>query len=127
MKENLARIIPGGRIQKTKNEIKAKPLVWISNLLRQHKEDQDELTQKKIDFLVKQAYDYYLTLIINQIIENQELDFHPALYEAGIIINLKAQSLAKEAVLFVAKQGQKRINECYTKRIKQLKDSGIKA
>lgn len=127
MKENLMRVFPGAEIEKAKSEIKAKPLSWISNLLRQHKEKQDELTQKKIEFLEKQTYDYYLTLIINQIIENKEIDFHPALYQAGIIINSKAQSLAKESVLFVVKQGRKRINESYTKCIKQFKAAGIKA
>lgn len=111
MRENVIQL----RGAKSSNQqLKAKPLNWVSKLLNDYKKRQDELRQKKIDYLIEKTYEYFLTILINKIAETGELDFHPSLYKAGIVINEKAASLAKEAVINNAvKFGSKRIDKCY--------------
>lgn len=94
---------------------------WINNLIKNHKEKQDRLTQKKIDFLTNEAYCHFLTLIINQVIETDGTDIHPDLYLAGKTFSLEAKRRAQDAVLNIINQGQNRINECYAKRRNELR------
>ncbi len=105
-----------------KPEPKIKPLAWAQNLIRNYREKQDELRRKKVDFLIEQTYFYYIDLKIAKMDELDEVDFHPSLYAAGIVIDSKCQRLALEAVTEnVLKYGARRIDACFSKAIKQFK------
>lgn len=119
--DNVIRLFP----EPTKPEPKVKPLAWAQNLIRKYQQKQDELRRKKVDFLIEQTYFYYITSKIAKMETSDEVDFHPALYASGYVIDLNCQSLALEAVVDnVLKYGPRRIDECFSKAIKQFKKVG---
>ena len=86
----------------------------INFLLKSHK---DEIKKQKIKFLYEQAFNYYYAV--------EELN-----YATGNVIELPfakehtAHKKATKAMLKVI--ADDRVNELYTKRIKQLKELGLK-
>ena len=121
-KRNVIRLFPEPI---KKPEPKVKPLVWVLKLIKDYKKRQDELRRKKIDFLVEQTYYYFITLKIADMANSDAVDFHPSLYAAGIVIDSKCQSLALQAVIDnVLVFGARRIDECFSKAVKQFKKSG---
>lgn len=123
-KNNVIRLFP--EPEPPKPEPKIKPLAWALNLIRKYKEYQDELRRKKVDFLIEQTYFYYLTIKIANMKNSEEVDFHPYLYESGIVIDSRCQNLALNAVAEnVLKYGARRIDACFSKAIKQFKKCRI--
>ena len=90
---------------------------FIKSLLFIFKHRKDEINKRKIKFLYQEAFNYYYDVL--------EL-----LYASGNVIDLPfaiektAKNKAMNAMLKIIADG--RINECYTKRIKQLKALGIR-
>lgn len=102
-------------------ELKKLPIVvFFSNLYENYKRKQDELTKYKIEFLFNTAYKHfynqYLFLHTKRISNN--VDFHPHFYAERC-----AKEAALEVILQVIKDG--RINRCYQKRIKELKNMHV--
>lgn len=119
--DNVIRLFP----ETKKQEPKIKPLVWAQNFIRKYQQKQDELRRKKVDFLIEQTYFYYITLKIAKMVTSDEVDFHPALYASGYAIDSECQSMAIEAAVEnVLKYGPRRIDECFSKAIKQFKKAG---
>ena len=119
---NVIRLYP----EPTKNpEPKVKPLAWVLKLLKDYQKKQDALRLKKIDYLIKQTYFYYLTIKIANMENSDAVDFHPSLYIDGIVIVSKCKSLAILAVIDnVLVYGTRRIDECFSKAVKQFKKEG---
>lgn len=116
--DNVIRLFP--EKEPVKKEVK--PLAWAFNLIRKYKKHQDELRRKKVDFLIEQTYFYYLTIKLANMRNSYAVDFHPYLYESGIVIDSKCQSLALDAVVEnVLKYGARRIDACFSKATKQFK------
>ena len=120
--ENVIKLFP----EQNKTELKIKPLAWVLNLIRKYQQKQDELRRKKVDFLIEQTYFYFIDLKISKMKTSDEVDFHPSLYAAGVVIDSKCQKLALEAVVNnVLKYGSRRVDECFSKAIKQFKKARI--
>lgn len=103
-------------------ELKKLPLVvFLSNLYKNYKRKQDELTRYKINFLFNTAYkhfyDQYLILHTKRIGTN--IDFHPHFYAVR-----SAKEAATDVILQVIKDG--RVDNCYRKRINGLKKMGVR-
>ncbi|MBR0234063.1 MAG: hypothetical protein IJQ47_08445 [Synergistaceae bacterium] len=87
---------------------------FVNFLCKSHK---DEIKKQKIKFLYQQAFNYYYDV--------EELN-----YATGKVVELPfakektAHNKATKALLKIIADG--RINELYTKRIKQLKELGLK-
>ena len=103
-------------------ELKKLPvIVFLSNLYENYKRKQDVLTKRKIEFLFDTAYKHFYDqyLILHTIRIGDDVDFHPHFYAAR-----DAKAAAYEVILQVIKDG--RINACYQKRIKVLKQMGVR-
>lgn len=103
-------------------ELKKLPvIVFLSNLYENYKRKQNELTKRKIEFLFDTAYKHFYDqyLILHTIRIGDDVDFHPHFYAAR-----DAKAAAYEVILQVIKDG--RINACYQKRIKVLKQMGVR-
>jgi len=105
-------------------EAQLNPLGWVKNLFEKCTKDQDELMKKKIDFLYKNTYKFYLDLYLTGTKQNNSLDFHPALYKSGATKSVAATKSAMECMISVIKEG--RVNECYTKLTEHLKSKKVK-
>lgn len=95
--------------------INLKPIVFISNLYENYKREQNDLMKHKINFLYRQAYRYFYD--IQETVKIQGVDLPSFIYE--IKRQKFAEEHAKKAMLEVI--ADKRVNECYSKRINQLK------
>lgn len=103
-------------------ELKKLPvIVFLSNLYENYMRKQNELTKRKIEFLFDTAYKHFYDqyLISHTIRIGDDVDFHPHFYAAR-----DAKAAAYEVILQVIKDG--RINACYQKRIKVLKQMGVR-
>jgi hypothetical protein len=89
-------------------------------LLKMYKQKQDEIRNKKIDFLTQEATQYYYDLLETP--KLAEVDIPAFIYEKQRI--QYAEELASMRVLEVIKNG--RINECYKARIAELRKKGRK-
>ena len=87
----------------------------FSNLLRQYRQKQDEIRQKKIKFLFNQAYQYFYDLLETP--EVADIDLPEFIYEEQR--KRVAYEKASHALLDVLADG--RLNKCYSRRIKELK------
>lgn len=103
------------KIGENKKSINVRPLAWTNHLIEKIKKHQDELRQRKIDYLRKRTYEYFLTQVVAFTIKSGELDLFPAVYFSGLAINDKAMSLTNDAVAELCNQGTKRIDSAYTK------------
>lgn len=91
--------------------IEKMPFKWVQNIMKKIEERQDELTRRKIKALKKKAYDYYLTLYLNE--NAGKVDFHPDLYIKRFILCIPAQRKATAEIRRIVEQGPDRINQCY--------------
>lgn len=91
--------------------IEKMPFKWVKNIMKKIKDRQDELTRRKIKALEKKAYDYYLTLYLNE--NAGKVVFHPDLYLSGRIVCVPARKKAIVEVRRIVVQGPERINQCY--------------
>lgn len=95
---------------------------FIKSVFQETKRKQNELQQKKINFLYIQAFQcFYDQLETHD--ANGELDLTPIHYETERIET--AKTMARTIVLDVVKDN--RVNHCYSKRIKELKKEDIKS
>lgn len=119
MSSNVITPIQFKRIETTKKvqNVKLLPNLF-TNLLKQYKAKQNELKQKKIDFLIKEAYRYFYDLL--EIPKLADVDLPEFLYE--IQRRQLAYDYAYKALVDVIADG--RLNECYTKRMKEIKNRG---
>lgn len=82
----------------------------------QHRKD--ELNKRKIKFLYQEAFNYYYDVL--ELAEAAKTN----VIELPFAIEKNAKNRAMNAVLKIIADG--RINECYSKRIKQLKEMGVR-
>lgn len=87
----------------------------FSNLLKQYRQKQNEIRQKKIKFLFNQAYQYFYDLLETP--EVADIDLPEFIYEEQR--KKVAYEKASRALLDVLADG--RLNKCYSRRIKELK------
>lgn len=87
----------------------------FSNLLKQYRQKQDEIRQKKINFLFNEAYQYFYDLLETPKIA--DVDLPEFIYEEQR--KRTAYEKASKALLDVISDG--RLNKCYSKRIKELR------
>jgi len=102
-------------------KIKTLPaVVFLSNLYENYKQKQDDIKQRKLCFLYRQAYNnFYEQYLIKHTLRCKlEIDLPPFLYAER-----DARAKAIEVVLQVAKDN--RINQCYSARIKELRKIGL--
>ena len=92
-----------------------KPVVFFSNLYENHSRKQNEMMRKKIEFLYDQAFRYFYEQ--EEMPEIAEVDLPEFIYEKKRKDIAKTKTL--QALLEVIKDG--RVDECYRKRIAQLK------
>lgn len=90
----------------------------FKNLLEKYKQRQDEIRRKKINFLTNEAYQYFYEILYHQI------EFKK--YEVDIPYFLKIEQCKKDAHEQASKAmleviEQKRVDECYKKRVAELK------
>lgn len=119
MSLNVITPIQFKRIETTKKvqNVKLLPNLF-TNLLKQYKAKQNKLKQKKIDFLTKEAYRYFYNLL--EIPKLADVDLPEFLYEKQR--RQLAYDYAHKALVDVIADG--RLNECYTKRMKEIKNRG---
>lgn len=95
------------------------PVAWVKNLFEIYKQNQDELMRKKIDFLYKNTYKFYLDLYLTGVEQKNLVDIPAYLYRKGYTKSMIATQYAMQAMIEVIKSG--RINECYTNLVEYLK------
>ena len=102
-------------------EIRTLPtVVFLSNIYENYEREQDELKQRKLCFLYRQAYNnFYEQFLIQHTLRCKfEIDLPPFLYAER-----DARAKAIEVVLQVAKNNK--IDQCYSARIKELRKIGF--
>lgn len=87
----------------------------FSNLLKRYREKQDEIRQKKINFLFNEAYQYFYDLLETPKIA--DVDLPEFIYEEQR--KRIAHEKASKALLDVISDG--RLNKCYSRRVKELR------
>ena len=104
------------------NKILTIPNIFTS-LYEKYKKRQDDITKKKIEFLQEQAFQYFYDIQENVAPINNEDKIEIPTFIQKIEIEKRRIKIARDnanrAVLEVVKN--KKVNECYQKRIKQLK------
>lgn len=88
----------------------------FSNLLKQYRQKQNEIRQRKINFLFNEAYQYFYDLLETPKVA--DVDLPEFIYEEQR--KRVAWEKASKALLDVLADG--RLNECYSRRIKELKN-----
>lgn len=120
MSTNVIRTTKFQKVYSEKKEPK-KVLIFpnlFSNLLKQYKVRQDELRQRKIDFLTIEAFKYFYDLL--EFPKIADVDLPEFIYEEQR--RKIAYQKASEAMLNVI--AKKRVNQCYSARMKELKNRG---
>ena len=88
----------------------------FSNLLKQYRQKQNEIRQRKINFLFDEAYQYFYDLLETPKVA--DIDLPEFIYEEQR--KRVAWEKASKALLDVLADG--RLNECYSRRMKELKN-----
>lgn len=88
----------------------------FSNLLKQYRQKQNEIRQRKINFLFDEAYQYFYDLLETPKVA--DVDLPEFIYEEQR--KRVAWEKASKALLDVLADG--RLNECYLRRMKELKN-----
>lgn len=96
---------------------------FFHNMFEDLRKKQNDMTKKKIDFLYNEAYKYFLDVYLDRIAKQQILDLPPFFYTTGKVICEEAKSQAEQVMLDVIADG--RINHCYSKRMKQVRNCQI--
>ena len=92
---------------------------FFHNVFLEVKKRQDDIKRKKIEFLYKEAYRYFLDVYLMKIEKHQIVDLPPFMYETGRVICKEARMNAEQVLLDVIKAN--RINHCYTKRLNEVR------
>lgn len=93
---------------------------YFHNFFIELKKKQNDITRKKIEFLYQEAYKYFLDVYLDKITKENKVDLPPFFYETGKAICAEAQSNAEQVMLDVI--ADNRVNQCYSKRLKQIKE-----
>lgn len=88
----------------------------FSNLLKQYRQKQNEIRQRKINFLFDEVYQYFYDLLETPKVA--DVDLPEFIYEEQR--KRVAWEKASKALLDVLADG--RLNECYSRRMKELKN-----
>lgn len=88
----------------------------FSNLLKQYRQKQNEIRQRKINFLFDEAYQYFYDLLETPKVA--DVDLPEFIYEEQR--KRVVWEKASKALLDVLADG--RLNECYSRRMKELKN-----
>ena len=88
----------------------------FSNLLKQYRQKQNEIRQRKINFLFDEAYQYFYDLFETPKVA--DVDLPEFIYEEQR--KRVAWEKASKALLDVLADG--RLNKCYSRRMKELKN-----
>jgi len=92
---------------------------FVHNLFEAAKNKQDEIIKGKTNFLYREVYKYFLDSYLMRTAKENVLDFPPFMYETGLVLCEEARYKTERVMLRIIKDG--RINQCYTKRIKELR------
>lgn len=95
------------------------PVAWVKNLFESYKQNQDDFMRKKIDFLYKNTYKFYLDLYLTGVEQKSLVDIPAYLYRKGHTKSMIASQYAMQAMISVIRDG--RVNECYTNLVEYLK------
>jgi hypothetical protein len=107
------------RVEKN-NKVSLLPNCFVF-LLKMYKQKQDEIRQRKINFLEQQALEYFETVVPMPEIKVEEVDipyflkFETACKRRSQFIHNKVAQVMLEVIT------NGRVNECYEKRKKELK------
>ena len=96
---------------------------YIHHILEEKKSQMDDIKRRKTEFLLAEAYTYFLDLYLTRTLAAKLPDLPPFFYTTGAAICTEAMNNAESVMLEVIRDG--RINQCYTKRIKELKKMGL--
>ena len=96
-------------------KVKLLPNLFL-NLLKQYRQKQNEIRQRKINFLFDEAYQYFYDLLETPKVA--DVDLPEFIYEEQR--KRVAWEKASKALLDVLADG--RLNECYSRRMKELKN-----
>lgn len=96
----------------------------FTNLFEAYKQKQHDIRKKKIQFLEQQAFQYFYDLQELSVpkVKNNEVDLPYFVQEIQAEKKRReiAQNNASRVMLQVIREN--RVNECYSKRVKQLKE-----
>ena len=96
----------------------------FTNLFEAYKQKQHDIRKKKIQFLEQQAFQYFYDLQELSVpkVKNNEVDLPYFVQEIQVEKKRReiAQNNASRVMLQVIREN--RVNECYSKRVKQLKE-----
>lgn len=100
------------------------PLInYFHHLLEEKKARMDDIKRRKTEFLFAEAYTYFLDLYLTRTMASKAVDLPPFYYTTGAAICSEAYHNAEVVMIDVINDN--RINQCYTKRIKELKKLGL--
>lgn len=94
----------------------------FTQLFEMYQKRQNDLRKRKLNFLHKQAYQYFYDVQYRPELEADSVDIPHFIYEEQR--KKRAYDLASKALLDVIKDC--RVDECYSRRVKELKRQGIK-
>ncbi len=96
---------------------------YIHHLFEEKKAEMDDIKRRKTEFLFAEAYCYYLDLYLTSTIAAKTVDLPPFFYTTGAAICQEARYNAESVMLEVIRDN--RINQCYTKRVTELRKMGL--
>lgn len=96
---------------------------YIHHILEEKKAEADDIMRRKIEFLTAEAYCHFLDLYLTRTLAAKIVDLPPFYYTTGAAICQEAMYNAETVMLDVIRD--KRVNQCYTKRINELKKMGL--
>ena len=97
---------------------------YFHNIFQGIRQKQNELLQKKIDYLFDEAYKFFLDEYLDRVAKEQIADLPPFFYTTGKVICSEARSNAEQVMIDVIRDG--RVNQCYTKRLRQIKELNLR-
>ena len=93
------------------------------HIFEQKKSEMDDIKRRKTEFLFAEAYTFFLDLYLTRTRAAGIVDLPPFFYTTGAAICQEAMYNAEAVMLDVIED--KRVNQCYTKRIDELKKMGL--
>jgi uncharacterized membrane-anchored protein YjiN (DUF445 family) len=97
----------------------------FARLYELYKQKQDEIKQQKIKFLERQAYEYFDTVIPIPEVRIEEIDI-PYFVKLQEAYKNRTEQIAEQVCRVMhSVVSDNRVDECYSKRIKELKKKGL--
>lgn len=98
-------------------------LNYVHHLFEEQKAKMDDIKRRKAEFLFNEAYTHFLDLYLTRTLASKTVDLPPFYYTTGAALCQEAFYRAESVMLDVIRDN--RINQCYTKRINELKKIGL--